>query len=46
MIKNTLPHKSINPESLIKVIAAGIVEDLLSASYKLFSLRFCVSSDQ
>ena len=47
MITNTLPHKSRKPEKPHKiVIAAGVVEDLLSAFYKLFSLLFCVSSDQ
>ena len=51
--KNTLPSKSINPESLTKWQLEWsssnvhmVCEDLLRAFYKLSSLRFCVSSDQ
>ena len=55
VIKNTLPNKSGSPESLEKqpqqlesslthVYAVG--EDLLRVFYKLFYLRFCISSDQ
>ena len=55
MIKNTLPDKSRNPESLKKFSQQFensstnvqiVGENLLRAFYKLFYLRFCVSSDQ
>ena len=54
VIKNTLPNKSGNPESLKKLSQqlessstnVHIVgEDLPRVFYKLFSFRFCVSSD-
>ena len=55
MIKNTLPNKSENPESLKKYSqqfesfssnVSIIGGDLLRAFYVLFYLRFCGSSDQ
>ena len=55
MIKNTLPNKSGNPKRLEKYSSQFEIsstnihivgEDLLSAFYKLFYLRFFVSIDQ
>ena len=54
MIKNILPKKSGNPESLKIIIKVGklsanvhiVGEDLLRAFYKLFYLHFYDSSDQ
>ena len=56
MIKNTLPDKSGNPESLkkqsqqFKTFSTNNVpivgQYLLKAFYKLFYLRFCDLSDQ
>ena len=55
IIKNTLPNKSRNPESLKKQLwqlessstnVHIVCEDLLRVFYKLFCLRSCDSSDQ
>ena len=55
MIKNTLPDKSGNPESLKKQLQQfesfsanlpKVGEDLLRAFYRLFYLRFCDSRNQ
>ena len=55
VIKNTLPNKWGNPESLknySKVLQSSsnnmhiVSEDLLRAFWKLVFLRFCISSDQ
>ena len=55
MIKNTLPDKSGNPESLkiqpqqLEIFSTNVLivgEDLLRAFYRLFYLQFCDSSDQ
>ena len=55
MIKNTLPDKSGNPETLEKesqqfesfsTNVPIVGEDLLRAFYRLFYLQFCDSSDQ
>ena len=55
MIKNTLPDKSGNPESIKKssqqfesfsTTVPIVDEDWLRAFYKLFYLQFCDSSDQ
>ena len=51
MIKNTLPDKSENPESLKKKIECFstnvpiVGKDLLRAFYTLFYLKFCDLSD-
>ena len=41
----TDPNKSINLQSLKKIMIE-LGEDLLRAFYKLFRLRFCVSSNK
>ena len=55
MIRNTLPNKSGNPESLEKFSQQlessstnvhTVGDDMPMVFYKLFYLRFCVSSDQ
>ena len=55
MIKNNLPDKSGNPESLKKLLqqfksfstsVPGAVEDLLRAFYRFSFLQLCDSSDQ
>ena len=55
MIKNTLPDKLGNPESLEKELqqfesfstnVSMVDEDLLRTFYRLFYLQFCVSGDQ
>ena len=55
MIKNSLPDKSGNSESIRKksqqfesfsTNVSIVGEDLLRAFYKLFYLQFCDSSDQ
>ena len=55
MIKNTLPDKSGNPESLEKELqqfesfstnVSIVGEDLLGTFYRLFYFQFCVSGDQ
>ena len=55
MIKNTLPDKLGNPESLKKELQQFesfltnvhiVGEDLLRAFYRLFYLHFCDSSDK
>ena len=55
MIKNTLPDKSVNPESLkinrnssrtLQPICPLVDKDLLKAFYRLFYLQFCEISDQ
>ena len=55
MIKNTLPDKLGNPESLEKELqqfesfstnVSMVGEDLLRAFYRLFYLQFCDLSDQ
>ena len=55
VIKNTLPEKSGNPESLEKYSqqfesfstnVSAVGEDLLRTFFRLFYLQFCDSSDQ